>query len=59
MTDDDDTEDTIQFFRQCTDAQLEHNLKKKWEAYKHRNYNEVRIAAAERGWTVRNGKRIN
>lgn len=55
---DDNIEDRIQFFRQCTDAQLEHNLKREWDAYKHRDYDAARIAAAERGWTVHNGERV-
>lgn len=56
--DDEDIEDTVDFFRQCTDTQLENNLRDEWAAYKHRNYLEALAAAAERGWTVRKGERI-
>lgn len=50
-------EDVVQFCRQASDAQLESILEKEWKAHKHRDYASARLAAAERGWTVRNGKR--
>ena len=52
-------EDFIQYCRQCTDSQLEAVLEKEYNAYKHRDYDSARIAAAERGWQVKNGKRIS
>lgn len=51
-------EDFIQFCRQATDRQLESILEKEFNAYKHRDYDSARIAAAERGWQVKDGKRI-
>lgn len=56
--DPDDKEDTLQFFRQCTDTQLEHNLAFEYDRYNHGDYDMARIAAAERGWTVRSGRRL-
>lgn len=50
--------DMTAFGRQCSDAQLEHNLKREWDAHRHRDYPSLLIAASERGWTVRKGERI-
>lgn len=51
-------EDFVQYCRQCTDSQLKEVLKKEFEAYQQRDYPSARIAAAERGWRVKDGERI-
>ena len=50
-------EDVIEYCRGLTDAQLEFVLDKEWNRYQHGDYDAARIAAAERGWRVQNGKR--
>lgn len=52
-------EDFVQFCRQATDTQLEHILAKEYDRHNHGDYDSARVAAAERGWTVRNGSRIS
>ena len=51
-------EDFINFCRKSTDAQLENILRDEYKRYRHGDYDNARIAAAERGWTVKNGERI-
>lgn len=51
-------EEFIAYCRTLTDAQLEYVLRKEWEANGHRDYASASVAAAERGWTVENGERI-
>ena len=52
-------ENFIQFCRQATDTQLENILRKEYTRHKHGDYDNVRIAAAERGWWVKDGERIS
>jgi hypothetical protein len=52
-------EDFVQYCRQCTDSQLEHVIQKEYDAFQHRDYPSARIAAAERGWRVEDGKRVS
>ena len=49
-------EDFVQFCRQATDNQLENILRDEYKRYNHGDYDSARIAAAERGWTVKNGE---
>lgn len=49
----------VEYCRKCTDDQLKNVLKKEWDAYGHRDYASARIAAAERGWTVKDGERVS
>ena len=51
-------QDFVQFCRQATDTQLENILLKEFSRYKHGDYDSACLAAAERGWIVKNGKRI-
>ena len=51
-------DDFVQYCRQATDAQLANILRDEYNAYQHRDYPSARIAAAERGWTVHKGERI-
>lgn len=50
-------EDFCDYCRTASDKQLEAILAKEFDA--RRDYNSARLVAAERGWTVTNGKRIN
>jgi hypothetical protein len=52
-------EDFVGFCRQATDSQLEAILIDEWKRFEHGDYASARLAAAERGWTVRNGERIS
>jgi len=52
-------EDFVSYCRQCTDEQLKNVLLKEWEAHQHRDYASARVAAAERGWQVKDGKRVD
>jgi hypothetical protein len=51
-------DDFVEFCRNATDRQLENILKKEYEAWQHRDYPSARIAAAERGWRVQDGVRL-
>lgn len=51
--------DFVEYCRQCTDAQLVNVLLKEWNAYDHRDYGSACVAAAERGWRVKDGVRVN
>lgn len=51
-------DDSIIFFKNCSDQQLEHNLKKEWDAYNHRDYASARVAAEARGWDIGKGLRL-
>ena len=51
-------EDFVQFSRQATEHQLENILADEYKRYRHGDYVSARIAAAERGWQVEDGKRI-
>jgi hypothetical protein len=52
-------EDFCDYCRQCTDSQLEEVLRFEWQRFDHGDYDSARIVAAERGWTVHNGKRLS
>lgn len=52
-------EDFVQYCRQCTDQQLEEVLRFEYGRYRHGDYTNARIAAAERGWRVHKGERIS
>lgn len=52
-------DDFVEYCRKCTDDQLKAVLKKEWDAYGHRDYASARIAAAERGWQVKDGERVS
>ena len=55
-------ESSIQYFKQCTDAQLENCLADEFVRHQQHahgdSYAEAQVAAASRGWIVRNGKRV-
>lgn len=50
-------EDFVQYCRGLTDDQLEATLRKEWEAFEHRDYGSAVVAAAERGWYIKDGER--
>jgi hypothetical protein len=51
--------DVVQYCRQASDTQLENILAKEYARHQHGDYDSARLAAAERGWTVRAGKRVS
>lgn len=51
-------EDVVSYSKRLSDKQLAYVLKKEWDAFRHRDYASVRTAAEARGWTVKNGERI-
>ena len=48
----------VGFCREATDSQLEVILQKEWASCKHRDYRAAEQAASERGWIVKNGRRL-
>ena len=53
-----DEDDFADFCRNATDSQLENILLKEFKAMRKDDYRSAKMAAAERGWTVRGGRRI-
>lgn len=51
-------EDFVEFCRQCTDKQLENVLRDEYARYQHGDYISAKLAAAERGWRVFSGQRL-
>ena len=51
-------EDFCDYCRKCTDSQLEEVLRFEWSRFGHGDYDSACVVAAERGWRVRNGERV-
>lgn len=52
-------ENFVQFCRGLTNKQLENVLLDEWKAHEHRDYPSAVAAATERGWSVKDGERLN